>query len=563
MKSLLPILLGLLQAASVSAQSPPADGASPAGESQKCGVSGTVFRKDTGEPLSKAKVTLFAAERPDDSTFAISDAGGHFLLDELPCHSYSLNVSHQGFVEASYGQRKTGDSGAVLALSRGQKMTDLVFKLQRTAIITGRVYDENGELVQKATVRVLRRTGRGKQRSFEETARVETNDLGEFRLFDLDPGRCYLAVSYSPWSVLWGFGPRPARQLRKKGYPTLYYPSTTDPTKAQVVVLSPGDEITPIDFRLQLTSMNTVSGKILNLPGTPLRASAEVFLFPRGSELSAGSEGNLQSHTTDGSFAFYGVSPGSYYLQAMAFDSDMRTPRWFLQELDVGDADIEGLTFSFPPSTDLSGRVLWDGKKPGDLSDLTVLLYSTNENIPGGEPQALKPDGTFEFRNLTDGEYHPSVLSTSRDCYLKSARLGPTTSMTDGILAVHSPSDSGLEYVVSCRAPQVEGQVLTGDSIPAPGAFVVLVPEVSLRQYSWNYGEAKTDQNGRFLLKGMQPGDYKLFSWDSVEQGDWQDSDFLKLYEDQGIAVHLGEGDRKSVDLSLLEPPDNAPPPNE
>jgi len=48
-----------------------------------------------------------------------------------------------------------------------------------------------------------------------------------------------------------------------------------------------------------------------------------------------------------------------------------------------------------------------------------------------------------------------------------------------------------------------------------------------------------------------------------VEQGDWQDADFLKPYEDKGVSVHLEEGDRKSVDLTLIEPPRGAPPANE
>jgi hypothetical protein len=60
-------------------------------------------------------------------------------------------------------------------------------------------------------------------------------------------------------------------------------------------------------------------------------------------------------------------------------------------------------------------------------------------------------------------------------------------------------------------------------------------------------------------LKTVRPGDYKLFSWASVEDGDWQDADFLKPYEDKGVSVHLEEGDHKSVDLTLVEPTRDAP----
>jgi hypothetical protein len=85
------------------------------------------------------------------------------------------------------------------------------------------------------------------------------------------------------------------------------------------------------------------------------------------------------------------------------------------------------------------------------------------------------------------------------------------------------------------------------------GVFVVLIPEQRLREQSSNYATANTDQNGYFLLKGIMPGDYKLFSWDSVEEGEWYDMDFLKPYEDKGISIHLDEGDHKSIGLNLIE----------
>jgi hypothetical protein len=75
-------------------------------------------------------------------------------------------------------------------------MTDLVFKVARTAAISGHVLDEDGEPVSKAEVlvyRASRQPGKETQNGFDP---VLTNDLGEFRIFDLAPGRYYLAVNY-------------------------------------------------------------------------------------------------------------------------------------------------------------------------------------------------------------------------------------------------------------------------------------------------------------------------------------------------------------------------------
>lgn len=104
------------------------------------------FQKDTSEPLSKAKVQLVNREKWEESTFDITDSQGNFQLSSLDCQSYLLRVSHPGFVLASYGQQTSSDPGAVLSLTRGQNMFGLVFKLQKTAVVTGRVFDETGQL---------------------------------------------------------------------------------------------------------------------------------------------------------------------------------------------------------------------------------------------------------------------------------------------------------------------------------------------------------------------------------------------------------------------------------
>lgn len=553
MKFALPILLGLLFAVVLHAQSNPAPGdAVPTGKGT-CSVEGSVLRQDTGEPLVKAKVALVAPEKWEDSVFDLTDAQGHFLLDDLLCGSYTLSASHAGFVVASYGQLKPTDPGATLTLLDGQKMTGLVFKLQRTAVITGHVFDENGELVQGASVRVFRATGGGKQRGFREVGTGLTNDLGEFRIYDLMPGRYYMAATHDLGSVREGFGPRPKRRLLKKGYSTTYFPGTTDPSRAQTLALNPGDEINSIDFRMELVAMNTVSGKILNPPAADAaRGGVAIFITPRSSGLLGLDSVDTRTIAKDGTFVLDRVPPGSYHIQAACLDRDTMEPMLTHRELEVTVGDVEGIPLAFAPSIAVGGHVIWEGNKQGDHSTFRVFLSSLDEQSPGTQPQEIKPDGSFLFRNVSEGEYHPRIFAPNGDCYLKSARVGSSPMVEDKV-SIHSGSDHSLEFVVNCRTPQVEGQVLTSDSLPAVGVFVALVPEARLGEDSSEYAEARTDQNGHFLLKGIKPGDYKLFSWDAVEEGDWYDSDFLKPFEEKGVSAHLEEGDHKRIDLTLIE----------
>jgi hypothetical protein len=67
------------------------------------------------------------------------------------------------------------------------------------------------------------------------------------------------------------------------------------------------------------------------------------------------------------------------------------------------------------------------------------------------------------------------------------------------------------------------------------------------------YKSQSTDQYGRFDLRGIAPGDYKLFTWDEVEEGAWEDPDFLKPFEEKGEKVSVQEGDSKSVNLTEIK----------
>jgi hypothetical protein len=109
-----------------------------------------------------------------------------------------------------------------------------------------------------------------------------------------------------------------------------------------------------------------------------------------------------------------------------------------------------------------------------------------------------------------------------------------------------------LEVTISSRGAHVQGTVTDADGLPAAGVWVVLVPGDARRNEFHLFKQVTTDQYGRFGIRGIAPGDYKLFSWEQVEQNAWEDPDFLKPFESKGQSVSLQEGDGKSVDLVAI-----------
>ena len=93
-------------------------------------------------------------------------------------------------------------------------------------------------------------------------------------------------------------------------------------------------------------------------------------------------------------------------------------------------------------------------------------------------------------------------------------------------------------------------------------SWIVLVPELSQPENSQKYKMESTDQYRHFDLRGIPPGDYKLFSWVEVEAGAWEDPEFLRQFEEKGQPITLQDGDHSSVKVTAIETkaPENSKP---
>ena len=123
--------------------------------------------------------------------------------------------------------------------------------------------------------------------------------------------------------------------------------------------------------------------------------------------------------------------------------------------------------------------------------------------------------------------------------------------LESGLDATHAVTGS-LEIVLSSNGGFVEGVVLNANDQPETGATVVLVPDEPRRGQSRRYKSVTTDQYGRFTIKAIPPGGYKLFAWEEIEDGAYENPDFLKTFEALGEPRTIREGSRESAQLKLI-----------
>jgi hypothetical protein len=81
---------------------------------------------------------------------------------------------------------------------------------------------------------------------------------------------------------------------------------------------------------------------------------------------------------------------------------------------------------------------------------------------------------------------------------------------------------------------------------------VVLVPEARRRSNSALYVVGTSDASGRFTLRGIAPGDYKVFAWESIPAFAYQNAAFIAKHEDRGKIVRVGQSGTATAELTII-----------
>jgi hypothetical protein len=102
----------------------------------------------------------------------------------------------------------------------------------------------------------------------------------------------------------------------------------------------------------------------------------------------------------------------------------------------------------------------------------------------------------------------------------------------------------------------VSGRVLTEESLPLPGATVLLVPTEDARMRAdAKYEQA--DQLGRFVISAVRPGDYRLVALEELDPAEMsglrRTEDFWKEYKDKGVSVRVSASGQHAMDVTVTK----------
>jgi hypothetical protein len=225
--------------------------------------------------------------------------------------------------------------------------------------------------------------------------------------------------------------------------------------------------------------------------------------------------------------------------------------------IEIGNSDIQNVSLIVTPGFTLPGRLVVEGQQPSTANQnqnaprIRVMLRTDSPQAGGAPPAAaVQTDGTFSLEQVGRDDYRVSVSGIPRNGYVKMARYGATDVMSEGLRLDRQPTGV-LDILVSTNTGIADGTVQNEKQEPAANVVVVLVPE-ALRSRLDLYKTASTDAVGHFHAEGIAPGDYRAFAWEDVENGAWQDPDFLRQFEDRGRRVTISENGTANLELRLI-----------
>ena len=499
-------------------------------------ISGRVLT-GSGEPLRRATVVIEEVKYEDGSGETVADAtsgdNGEFSFPNLPPARYRLQAEKSGYVAGRFPRTK-----ALVRLNNGDIIDDVALRLVPVSVVSGYVLDVHGDPLAKTVVRLLQYKYYPGGRRLTVAREAISDERGEYRMGDLNPGRYYAVASYHS-------------RISDVVCPPVYYPDVASFDDAIPIRLSSSDEA-PIKFVLLAGKPVHVRGSVAGR-GT---GSVRVSLIPRGgvpyTQL-------LSVETSDASFQFKSVLPGDYTVLATSESKDeMLEGR---TSITVGDHELNGVSVQL--GMRMAHKRLWVSVDSAltapfvSTRDVVISLHraiaSNEDNVIVAEDEVAAGAHEISTRggNPIDLPYPgPFVVSAEKlpagDFYIERADFqeeeryqGPFQMRGADHLVVH----------LNSHGASVEGVVLDSTDHPLPGAVVAAIPQGAPHDRVDRSRTTTTDQYGQFALHGLANVMYCIYAWEDVPAAAYYDPAFLTDYAGTALGISIGSGRHYEVKL--------------
>jgi hypothetical protein len=505
-------------------------------------IEGFVVRAGTNPPavLVNARLELGG---PVGTALSRTDSAGHFAFSGLPAGTYRLRITKDGYVRQEYRQVGLDKPGPPLSLKAGQRVDNIVFRMEPASSIVGVIRDSNETRIPGMVVQALKRgfDARGNP-SLRLMASTVTDDHGQYRLIWLDPGEYFVSATPPPPQMSPPpIPPTPFGPPNVVAYIPTYFPGFVELDAAKPVRLGYGRDAVGIDFRVSRVGAMSVYGYVTSMQQGGVSTTA--FFVPP--EDSTGVARYVGESAPSGSYGISGVVPGSYLVSA-TLGNEAGNMRVSVKSHPSGSLRID---LRIGPGITVRGRIFSD--TPVDLKNAQIHLSEMDPALPEAALVTITAAGEFAVPAVQPGSYIVQVEGLINDQYLKNSVFGAVDALENPI-SVAYPAAPELQIQIASDGGRIAGAVFDRNDALFPNSEVILVPTSVSRFRFDRYRTAVTGDDGQFSIRGIAPGDYKLFAWENLEPNAHLNVDFMRQYESMGMPVRIEPNGSAAVSLRLI-----------
>jgi hypothetical protein len=519
-------------------------------------IRGQIVATDTGLPLRRALITA-APESGSQSRTANTNADGRYEIRDLPEGRYKVSVVRSGYLPLQFGQHRPLEQAKLLEVGGGV-INHVDFALPRMGVIGGRITDERGDPIAGVLMLAMRSMYVDGRRQLVSAGgfSVRTDDAGQYRLPELVPGTYFvMATTRETWTM------HSNGRDDVMGFQPTFFPGTSDVAAARQVSVGFAQQARDVNFSLLPARTAKVSGTAVDSHGRPLAGRSvgltQVF---RG---AAGGGGNFGAGNgavaSDGTFTIENVPPGEYKLQARGPASRPGTEdEAAAQTVSVNGVDIAHITLMTSIGWSTTGRITTEnGAAPNIPTDQARIIATVPDvtNPRGGPPGGktrINSDWTFAVTDL----FGPARLRLNlpEGWGVKALQRGGRD-VTDIPLETKAGEElSGVEIILTNRVTSLGGQVTDNKgAVVTDGTVIVFAADAQKWQENSRFVRAaRPDEQGVWQVRGLPPGEYLATAIDYVQEGMWNDPEYLNAIRGGAQTVALSEGGSQTVPLRLV-----------
>ncbi|HWQ55340.1 MAG TPA: carboxypeptidase-like regulatory domain-containing protein [Bryobacteraceae bacterium] len=521
-------------------------------------IRGVVLEPGTNLPVEHAEILFFTQQpgpvklnggwKRDETRKTVTGNTGAFTLTVEKPGPYRVEARREGYV----GMDLPGQppKHAEVTLTQDKPVAEVKLFLARPGQVMGSVIDEDTRKpIPSFRLSAARKHG---VLGFVSDASATTNAEGRFVASGLTPGEYIVKIlpqTAPAKRVLTSFTEQDAKKV-DRDYEHTYWPGGHGEDVAMPVNLISGStvDVGPISVRKVPYHRVHVRIPVSNCAaGDKMSVSEEIIWGRRLSQR------RLTEVPCGKDVLVTGFSPGNYRLIFVIQGRTAADRGTASVPFSINNENIE-IAASIVPGVPVDGVVIAsEGARLPDFSKIKVALRPVDavgflDHLPFVVPES---DGKFRFPELRLLAHTISIMGVGPTHYVKEIRYNGSPLPDANVPVDRENMTRTLTIVVDDKSGTISGAVTRrGEPVSRPYIIAAKWPLSSDKMLP-GWERAKGDENGRFQMGGLAPGEYRLIALSSVE---W-DTSFEALDEalTTGKKVEVGANGFQTVALEPVE----------